>query len=178
MNLRDDFSFEALRLISSIHWDSREKEMVRQWRNDDTIRQWMYHDHHITPEEHDKFLVDLATSPTKFLWLGKDHNGRYLGIVSLSRVDLTNKNGYIGIYTRPDLKIWGTGQLILKTIKELAFDTIGLHTLRVETMETNENALRLYRKLGFEEEGRLKEYVHKEGCWHSVIVLSIINKRD
>jgi UDP-4-amino-4,6-dideoxy-N-acetyl-beta-L-altrosamine N-acetyltransferase len=44
-------------------------------------------------------------------------------------------------------------------------------------METNERAINFYRKTGFSEEGRLKEFVFKDGKWLDVIVMGII-KRD
>jgi sialic acid synthase SpsE len=45
-----------------------------------------------------------------------------------------------------------------------------------EVIETNERAISFYKKTGFSEEGRLKEFVFKDGRWLDVIVMGIIGE--
>lgn len=65
----------------------------------------------------------------------------------------------------------------MECLQGLAFDTAHLHTLKAEVIETNKRAINFYKKSGFSEEGRLKEFVFKDGKWQDVIVIGII-KRD
>jgi len=62
----------------------------------------------------------------------------------------------------------------LKCFKELAFDITHLHTLRLEVIADNERAVNFYKNFGFCEEGRLKEFVFKDGKWCDVIVMGMI----
>ena len=103
----------------------------------------------------------------------KKKDGKYIGVICLNRVDFINKNAYLGIYTNPELS--GVGGLIMECLQKLAFDVAHLHTLKAEVIETNEWAIDFYKKSGFSEEGRLKEFVFKNGKWLGVIVMGIIN---
>ncbi|MGB9874387.1 MAG: GNAT family N-acetyltransferase [Hydrogenobacter sp.] len=40
-------------------------------------------------------------------------------------------------------------------------------------IETNERAINFYKRMGFREEGRLREFVFKEGRWLDVIVMGM-----
>jgi RimJ/RimL family protein N-acetyltransferase len=37
--------------------------------------------------------------------------------------------------------------------------------------EDNTAAINLYKKIGFQEEGRLKEFIFKDGKWKDVIII-------
>jgi RimJ/RimL family protein N-acetyltransferase len=40
----------------------------------------------------------------------------------------------------------------------------------------NERAIRLYQKLGFYEEGNLKEQFYRDGAWHDVISMGLLKR--
>jgi UDP-4-amino-4,6-dideoxy-N-acetyl-beta-L-altrosamine N-acetyltransferase len=58
----------------------------------------------------------------------------------------------------------------------LAFDTVELHSLKLEVIEENERSVDFYMKIGFKEEGLLKEFVLKDGKWLNVIIMGILNR--
>jgi UDP-4-amino-4,6-dideoxy-N-acetyl-beta-L-altrosamine N-acetyltransferase len=51
-----------------------------------------------------------------------------------------------------------------------------LHTLKLEVLENNERAINFFKKLGFKEEGRLREFVFKEDIWYDAIIMGITEK--
>jgi len=57
----------------------------------------------------------------------------------------------------------------------MASNIFGLHSLKLEVIEDNKKAIEFYKKKGFEEEGRLREFVLKHGKWLGVIIMGIIN---
>ncbi len=161
-------------LINFINLSDSEREMVRLWRNNEIIMKWMYQDHLISFEEHANFINKLRDDNNNFYWLVKKTTGDYIGVISLNRIDLRNKNAYFGIYTNPESKLSGAGSLLIKSLKILAFDMVNLHTLKLEVIAGNKRAIDFYEKSGFSEEGRLKEFVLKEGNWQDVIIMGII----
>jgi len=58
----------------------------------------------------------------------------------------------------------------------LAFEHLKLHTLKLEVLENNERAINFFKKLGFKEEGRLREFVFKEDIWYDAIIMGITEK--
>ncbi|MBU4444137.1 UDP-4-amino-4,6-dideoxy-N-acetyl-beta-L-altrosamine N-acetyltransferase [bacterium] len=175
INLRENFILGDFTVINFVTLTDKEKEMVRSWRNNEKVRKWMYSDQTITHEEHSGFIERLQSDDKNFYWILKDHNGNYIGVIYLNRVDFRNRNAYIGIYSDPDNKIPSAGKMLIDCIKKLAFDKAKLHTLKLEVIENNEQAIRFYSKSGFNIEGKLREFVNKDGKWYNVILMGIIN---
>ncbi|MEP9411504.1 MAG: UDP-4-amino-4,6-dideoxy-N-acetyl-beta-L-altrosamine N-acetyltransferase [Candidatus Brocadia sp.] len=170
-NLRKNIVIGAVILINFVNLTTEEKEMVLAWRNHKNIRMWMYSDHVISQDEHFRFMENIKQDNKNFYWLVKNKEG-YAGVISLNRMDFNNKNAHIGIYSNPELS--GVGSMLMDCLKKLAFDIAHLHTLKAEVIETNEHAINFYKKSGFNEEGRLKEFVFKDGKWLDVIVIGMI----
>jgi UDP-4-amino-4,6-dideoxy-N-acetyl-beta-L-altrosamine N-acetyltransferase len=102
-----------------------------------------------------------------------NENNKYIGVIYLNRIDLKNKNAFLGIYANPKCDVKKKGDLLINCIKVLAFEICELHTLKLEVIDINEKAINLYKRSNFLEEGRLREYVFKNGKWHDVIVMGI-----
>lgn len=172
--LKENIAIDQTLLKNFINLDPVEKEMVRRWRNNPEVRKWMYNDHEISPEEHQNFIERLKTSKKEFYYLVYEKD-KAVGVLTLTRLDLKNRNAYLGLYANPEERIAGAGMLIGKTALKLAFEMVSLHTLKLEVLEDNQKAIKLYKKLGFSEEGRLRQFIFKDAKWKDVIVMGIIN---
>jgi len=172
IDLKKNIELNGAELINFVNLTDDEKEMIRNWRNHENVRNMMYSDHVITIEEHTKFIDGLSNEMKNFYWMVRK-NRENIGIISLNKVDFKNSNAYIGIYINPYLS--GIGRLLIEYLKKLAFYETKLHTLKLEVIEDNERAISFYKKAGFKEEGRLKEFVFKTNKWLDVIVMGIIN---
>lgn len=162
--------------MNFVNLTQKQKDTVRRWRNHENVRKWMYQDHTISPEEHTKFVEILKVDDRNFYWLVKKNKDEYIGVVSLNAVDLRNKNARLGIYSNPDCKSSKPGYILIECLKKLAFDIVHLHTLTLEVIDNNQRAIDFYKKSGFSNEGKLREYVFKNGNWYDVIVMGIIKK--
>jgi len=171
-SLKKDIIIDDLLLKNFINLTENEKEMVRKWRNNDGIRKWCQFEHIISIEEHCKFLKKLKNDDHNFYWLVRKKS-KYIGVISLNRVDFINRNSYLGLYSNPLLK--GMGILLINCLKRIAFDTAYLHTLKLEVKENNEKAIKFFKKSGFETEGILIDFFHKEDKYENLIVMGLIN---
>jgi len=149
-------------------------EKVRTWRNNNLIRAWMYNNNEITREEHEKFVRSLENNASKKYYLVKDVDD--IGVIYFT--EIKNKNAYFGIYVNPDVTAKGRGTLLTRTALKLAFDSMHLHTLKLEVFDNNKPAIGLYTKMGFKEEGRLREMVHRGGTWKDIIIMGVVNDKD
>jgi UDP-4-amino-4,6-dideoxy-N-acetyl-beta-L-altrosamine N-acetyltransferase len=173
--LRNIIKINDLLVVPFPKLNPDEKEKVREWRNNENIRKWMYSDHLITKEEHDGFINKLEKDNKKFYWIVKDNNTT-IGVIYIYNVDLKNKNAYFGLYANLKCEKKGKGSLLGETAKKIAFQIMKLHSLRLEVLEDNEIAKNLYNKLGFEKEGVLKQAVFKDSNWKDVLVYGIVNQ--
>ncbi|MFQ5736337.1 MAG: UDP-4-amino-4,6-dideoxy-N-acetyl-beta-L-altrosamine N-acetyltransferase [Thermodesulfobacteriota bacterium] len=173
-DMRRDFCFEGVALKNLVNAGEEEKRAVLGWRNSTEVSRWLYSAHAISWEEHTGFIEGLKKDSRNFYWLVALEGGQRLGVVSLNRVDAANGNAYLGLYANPSRT--GAGRTLMGCIKRLAFEEAGLHTLKLEVIESNERALRFYAKAGFTEEGRLREFVSKEGRRMDVIIMGIVKE--
>ena len=172
--LKNDMKFGNTSLINFVNLSSEEKELIRKWRNHINIRKWMFTDHTISKEEHESYLKNLRNDTKNYCWLVKI-NDLPLGIISLNEVDFKNKNAYAALNTDPNNLKPGSGIFLFRMLINMGFKVFGLHTLKGEIIEGN-RVLDLHKALGFVEEGRLREFVFKEGKWKDVLITGMINK--
>lgn len=177
VNLRQDFIFDKLIAKNFVTLSSDESEFVRNCRNHDEIRKWMYSDSIIPLWDHINFINSLKENNKNYYWLVKMEE-EYIGVISLNRIDFQNRNAYLGIYANPFSILRGKGELLIKCIKKLAFNYANLHTLKIEVMDINDKATNFYKKAGFMEEGRLKEFVFRNGKWHDMIIMGITSPEE
>ena len=68
----------------------------------------------------------------------------------------------------------GFGIDMMQTTLEACFDGWGVHRIGVHVEEGNERALALYRRLGFKEEGRLRQAAFRDGRHADVLLFSLL----
>ncbi len=175
ISLRSDFEVETFKIVNFVNLNREEIEMVRNWRNNENVRNMMLSDHIISPEEHSNFIDKLREDNKNFYWIVKKGE-ESIGTISLNRVDLKNRNAYLGIYVNPYHKLPGAGNILIENLKKLAFSKANLHTLKLEVIDKNERAINFYKKSGFMDEGRLKEFIFKDDRWYDLIIMGAINR--
>lgn len=68
----------------------------------------------------------------------------------------------------------GYGTDVLQTVLEACFDGWGVHRVGVRVEADNGRAIALYRRRGFQEEGRLREAAFRDGRHADVLALSLL----
>lgn len=164
-------------LLNFVNLDSDELELVRCWRNDDRVRVWMFNDDPISKEEHEKFIINLKNANDRAYWLVKD-DMEYIGVVYLVDILWKHRNAFLGIYANPQGSSRGRGSVLLSLLLVLSFDIMDLHSLRLKVIEDNRAAVNLYKKFGFKGEGRLREFLWRDGKWKDVIIMGMVNPRE
>ena len=122
---------------------------------------------HCASLEEQEDRVDLA--------IVHPENGTYLGEVVLSDIDDANRSAAFRIaLARSDLMDRGLGRDAARTLLAWAFDTLGLHRIHLEVYAFNPRAQHVYRALGFQVEGVVREALWMDGGWHDAISMSML----
>jgi RimJ/RimL family protein N-acetyltransferase len=102
--------------------------------------------------------------PTRALWLVAEVGGKVVGGANLAR-GAWSKNAHtatVGVALLPEFRGRGIGEALMREGLEWA-RRVGVRKVKLGVFATNERALALYRKLGFEEEARLRGEVILDG---------------
>lgn len=132
-----------LELINFTSLSDEQKLMVLKWRNDERIAKFMKNKS-VGKEEHFTFLERLKSIQDKIYFLVKDES-EFIGVISF--VDITKESCEFGVYKNPELK--GVGKKLLDLIKDYAFFTLKVGSLKAKAYNNNEKALSLYENFGF-----------------------------
>jgi RimJ/RimL family protein N-acetyltransferase len=102
-------------------------------------------------------------------------DGEYVGSTGLMHIDRRNQNAEAGIVIgRPEEWGRGLGTDAMKGLLRHAFEELNLHRVSLRVYVFNERAMRSYAKLGFVEEGRLRQAMYRHGAWHDVVLMAIL----
>jgi RimJ/RimL family protein N-acetyltransferase len=101
-------------------------------------------------------------------------NGNRIGYFRTSNYSEDNKNIYIGADLHSDYRGKGLGYTSYAQFIPYLFNSLKLNKISLEVLSTNMNAIKLYKKLGFVEEGIKRQEVYKNGKWVDSIVMSML----
>jgi ribosomal-protein-alanine N-acetyltransferase len=120
----------------------------------------------ISDSEHDVVLGIVLREPEQFI-----------GVAGLHHLDVRNRHAEFGIAIG-EKTVWGGGcgteatQLMVR----YAFDVLNLNRIWLHVGEDNERAVRVYEKLGFRTEGRLRQDTFRAGRYGDSLVMAVLRE--
>lgn len=128
-------------------------EMLLSWRNDVSVRKWMYSSQEISLDQHIKWYNDVSTSQQKLGFIFY-YNNEPTGFVSFH---LDKHFCEWGFYIKPHARK-GVGMILGQTAILYAFDILGVQKIFGQVLAFNEKSISFHRKLGFKQEGLLRQH--------------------
>jgi RimJ/RimL family protein N-acetyltransferase len=125
-----------------------------------------------------KQVIKTDTESSSNLFLVAEVNGRIVGFSRCAGNNLkrTSHRVEFGIGVLKDFWGYGIGKNLLKETTHWA-DSNGIKKVSLHVLETNEKAIKLYEKYGFEVEGVLKkDKLLSDGNYYKTIVMGRFNE--
>ena len=117
---------------------------------------------------------DRTLADAESLVFAIDVEGAVVGTCNLRDVDPVNRRAELGISLASDQTGKGYGSDAIRVLLVYAFRHLNLHKVCLDTLASNEPALRAYLACGFVEEGRLRDHDWSEGRYHDLVVMAIL----
>ncbi|BCB75584.1 GNAT family protein [Phytohabitans flavus] len=107
------------------------------------------------------FGIDAPAKPT-----AGTAEWQLIGLVRLSGAEPETGCAELNIYLG-EKEYWGQGYATdaVRAVCRYGFEAMRLHKIALTVVTENDAALRVYRRVGFVEEGRLREVFRREGQW-------------
>ena len=98
-----------------------------------------------------------------------------IGQISLQNIDHLNRNAFLGIVIgEAGHRNKGYGAEAIRLILDYGFKTLNLHNIMLSVNADNGAAIACYKKVGFLEAGRRREWVFKDGKYIDKIYMDIL----
>lgn len=153
-------------------------EIYNKWRNDLEVMCSTNPSLDVYPLETTKEFVDhvILGSPTakSYIMVEKEKETA-IGIISLINIDHENRNAEC-IIDIGEKEYWGQGYGTegLRLLLDYVFYEMNLHRVSLKVFSFNDRAIRLYTKIGFQEEGNSRQSLFRNGEWHDIIDMGIL----
>jgi RimJ/RimL family protein N-acetyltransferase len=166
------------KLGALLPFDESDLPLVRAWINDDEVRQGTGTEGPVSDVEHRRWYQSVIEDRSQRIFLiaqGCGKGARPVGAIGLRGINWRSRNAEYWIYIGDHAaRGKGLADEASRLLLRFAFDTLGLHRVFLQVNITNQQAIRLYRRLGFVEEGVLREAVFAGGCFIDRLVLSML----
>lgn len=100
--------------------------------------------------------------------------GAYIGNCGVNTVDWKNSVVEVGIFLGKEYLNRGYGTDAMKTLVKFIFEQMNINKVKLHVYSFNERARRCYEKVGFKEEGRLRQEIFRNGAYHDIICMGIL----
>ena len=154
--------------------DTGDSDRLLAWRNQPEIAAWMYADHVISPDEHERWFAAALIASGRRYWV-IEADGAPVGLANL--YDLAPEHGrcaWAYYLADPSTRGQGIGAFVEYWVIEHVFGALGLSKLWCEVLIGNEAVWRLHEGFGFRREALFREHVIKAGVAADVVGLGLL----
>ena len=151
--------------------------LIYEWVNTEELRVLTGTLYPVSEYEHEEWIKKVATSSDVKLFLICDKvSGAAIGTIGLKNFNHVVKKAELFI-SIGDKNYWsgGYGTDSVKTLVEYCFNHLNFHKISLRVFESNLRAIKCYEKVGFQQEGVLKDEHFSNGRYESVIVMGMIS---
>lgn len=123
-------------------------EMVRQWRNNPKISQYMEYRKEITPEMQESWFKKIDNVYNFYFII--EVNGKEIGLINVRDIDYEQRTGEPGIFIWDDDYLNSTISFCAALdLTDFCFETIGLKELVIHVLKDNKKAIGFNKALGY-----------------------------
>ncbi|MBY8984181.1 MAG: GNAT family N-acetyltransferase [Candidatus Lokiarchaeota archaeon] len=152
-----------------------------KWFNDPEIIQYLSMFRPMTRMMEEDWIENLKNrdDTIAFAILITDENvgEKLIGNCGLHRIDWKNRVAEVGITIgEKEYQGKGYGTEAMEILIDYAFKSVNLNRVQLRVYEFNSRAISSYNKIGFVEEGRMRQGIFIKGKYHDIIFMSILKE--
>jgi RimJ/RimL family protein N-acetyltransferase len=149
-----------------------------KWFNDKQVNKFLtYRSMNLINQR--KYIKDRLSGKTKDSWhfCIDAMDGTHIGATSLDAINEFHRRATFGIMIG-DKKYWnsGYGSEAARLIIDYGFKKLKLHRIDLDVYSYNPRAIKVYKRLGFKEEGRKIEYTKLGKKFYDAIMMSMLDR--
>ena len=157
--------------------ESSEADTLWRWKHDPEVMRWMDHSYVQPLHLVRAWLQERRHNDYGDVFFGIEalSDGKLIGMIRLHSAEPEIGNARLDIYLG-EKDYWGKGYATdaVRTACRYGFDKMRLHKITLTVVTENHAAHRVYGKVGFVEEGRLREVFRRDGRWYDKYTMGLL----
>jgi RimJ/RimL family protein N-acetyltransferase len=154
-----------------------EAEALWGWNSDPEVMRWMVDGYRQTLAGLAKRLEERPRNAYNDVVYGVEvlADNTLIGLVRLHGAEPETGCAEFDIYLG-DKKYWGRGYATdaTRTMCRYGFEKMRLHKISLTVVTENTAAHHIYQKVGFVDEGRLRQVFRRDGQWYDMITMGLL----
>lgn len=142
--------------------------------NDPEVLRNVTHPEPITMEQHMAWWDSNIRGNSKQLRMIFTVEGQRVGFTKFYDIDRTNRCCALGADIHKDHRGKGLAKSMWAMMLNVSFIAIQLHRVSLTTAEFNTVGQRVYRGLGFKDEGKLVQSLYRDGSFHDQLCMYML----
>jgi len=153
-----------------------------KWFNDPEVVQYVELYMPMTEMSEEKYIEELGTTRAKgdaqfVMEVIEGASTKPIGTCGLHEIDSKDRKAIFGmVIGEKDYWSKGYGTEAARLIVNYGFQQLNLHRISSGAFAFNERSIKLQKKVGFREEGRLREAFFKNGQYHDLVLLGLLRE--
>ena len=151
-------------------------EIYAKWLNNAKITQYLSVHNSLVCISGERSYIEDFCKKEFHMCIVKIENDELIGNIALENIDYKNGSAELGIFIGEEDNLGkGYGSEAIKLLTNYGFKELRLHSIYLRVYDLNERAKKAYEKCGFKECGRLHEALFRDGKYHDIIHMELIN---
>jgi RimJ/RimL family protein N-acetyltransferase len=153
-----------------------------KWFNDPEVIQYLEWYLPMTEMGEEKYIEELGTTRMKsdalfVIEVIEGASTKPIGNCGLDRINSKDHNAGFGIVIgEKDYWSKGYGLEAARLLINYGFQQLNLHRISSGAFAFNDRSIKLHKKLGFREEGRLRQAFFKNGQYHDLMLFGVLRE--
>ncbi|WP_221329426.1 GNAT family N-acetyltransferase [Actinoplanes sp. L3-i22] len=148
-----------------------------RWNHDPDVMRFMTEGYPQSPETVAKSLGERPRNAYDNTLFGVESrkDGKLIGLIALHGAEPETGIAELDIYLG-EKDYWGQGYATdaMRTACRYGFDRMRLHRIWLTVLDGNDAAHHVYRKIGFVDEGRLRQVNRRDGQWRDAHLMGLL----
>lgn len=151
-----------------------------RWFNDPEVIQYLTLYLPMTEMSEEKFIEELGTTRAKLdvlfvIEVIEDTSTKPIGNCGLHNINSKDREANFGIVIG-EKEYWGRsyGTEAARLVINYGFQQLNLHRIYSSAVAFNERSIRFHKKVGFKEEGCMRQAIFKNGQYHDLLQFGLL----
>ncbi|RIL72006.1 UDP-4-amino-4,6-dideoxy-N-acetyl-beta-L-altrosamine N-acetyltransferase [Staphylococcus cohnii] len=164
MNNENRVSLRALK--------NEDEKLILKWKSNEELREMLGTVYPISELEHMKWFENKMMEKNNKNFI-IEQNDQAKGLLGFNQIDWINRNAEIFIFIgETSQQGMGIGKQAMQQLIDFSRKNLNLHMLYLNVFSYNSGAIKMYEKIGFNIDGRLRESKFNKGKYHDTIIMS------